>query len=81
MLRACLRGCGEQGYHCDLDNSSKTLQKKIRDNQLAQYNFILVVGKEEVENKTVNVRTRDNQVPCLARPYISSDAVQSHEPT
>ena len=52
----------EQGYHCDLDNSSKTLQKKIRDNQLAQYNYILVVGKEEVENKTVNVRTRDNQV-------------------
>jgi threonyl-tRNA synthetase len=45
-----------------LDNSSKTLQKKIRDNQLAQYNYILVVGKEEVENKTVNVRTRDNQV-------------------
>jgi len=51
-----------EGYHCDLDNSSKTLQKKIRDNQLAQYNYILVVGKEEVENKTVNVRTRDNQV-------------------
>ena len=51
-----------QGYHCDLDNSSKTLQKKIRDNQLAQYNYILVVGKDEVENKTVNVRTRDNQV-------------------
>ena len=37
-----------QGYHADLDNSSKTLQKKIRDNQLAQYNYILVVGKEEV---------------------------------
>jgi len=64
--------CGEQGYHCDLDNSSKTLQKKIRDNQLAQYNYILVVGKEEVENKTVNVRTRDNQVrwigPLAWRP-------------
>ena len=58
-VQAVLRN---EGYHCDLDNSSKTLQKKIRDNQLAQYNFILVVGKEEVENKTVNVRTRDNQV-------------------
>lgn len=51
-----------EGYHADLDDSSKTLQKKIRDNQLAQYNYIFVVGKEEVENKTVNVRTRDNQV-------------------
>jgi threonyl-tRNA synthetase len=58
-VQAILRN---EGYHCDLDNSSKTLQKKIRDNQLAQYNYILVVGKEEVENKTVNVRTRDNQV-------------------
>lgn len=57
-----------QGYHCDLDNSSKTLQKKIRDNQLAQYNYILVVGKDEVENKTVNVRTRDNQVAASRSP-------------
>ena len=58
-VQAVLR---KEGYHCDLDNSSKTLQKKIRDNQLAQYNYIFVVGKEEVVNKTVNVRTRDNQV-------------------
>jgi threonyl-tRNA synthetase len=58
-VQAVLR---KEGYHADLDSSSKTLQKKIRDNQLAQYNYILVVGKEEVESKTVNVRTRDNQV-------------------
>jgi len=38
------------------------MQKKIREAQLAQYNFILVVGQEEQEAKTVNVRTRDNQV-------------------
>jgi threonyl-tRNA synthetase len=50
------------GYYCDVDSSNKTLNKKIRENQLAQYNYILVVGNQEVEDKTVNVRTRDNQV-------------------
>jgi threonyl-tRNA synthetase len=30
--------------------------------QLAQYNYILVVGAEEKEAGTVNVRTRDNHV-------------------
>lgn len=29
---------------------------------MAQYNFQLVVGKSEVENGTVNIRTRENKV-------------------
>eukprot|EP00960_Hanusia_phi_P038443 753428-Hanusia_phi.AAC.3 len=33
----------------DVDDSDNTLKKKIRQNQLMQYNYILVVGKEEVE--------------------------------
>ncbi|VDM75192.1 unnamed protein product [Strongylus vulgaris] len=37
-----------------------TLNKQIRNAQLAQFNFILVVGAKEKENGTVNVRTRDN---------------------
>eukprot|EP00055_Hartaetosiga_balthica_P002883 m.5644 g.5644 ORF g.5644 m.5644 type:complete len:735 (+) comp2444_c0_seq1:214-2418(+) len=35
-----------------------TLQKKIRRAYTEQYNFILVVGAQEVENKSVNVRNR-----------------------
>ncbi|KAJ8263018.1 hypothetical protein COCON_G00154750 [Conger conger] len=45
----------------DLDPSC-TLNKKIRNAQLAQYNFILVVGEKEKASETVNVRTRDNKV-------------------
>jgi len=45
----------------DLDTSD-TMNKKIRNAQLAQYNFILVVGEKEALNGTVNVRTRDNKV-------------------
>lgn len=35
---------------------------QVREAQLAQYNYILVVGEEEKKAGTVNVRTRDNQV-------------------
>lgn len=45
----------------DLDPGC-TLNKKIRNAQLAQYNFILVVGEKEKMSETVNVRTRDNKV-------------------
>jgi len=41
--------------------SDKKLDKKIRECQLAQYNYILVVGDKEAEAGTINVRTRDNQ--------------------
>jgi threonyl-tRNA synthetase len=50
------------GYWVDVDDSRNQLNKKIREGQLAQYNFILVVGGEEQAAGGVNVRTRDNQV-------------------
>uniref|UniRef100_A0A8C6VWT6 threonine--tRNA ligase n=1 Tax=Nothobranchius furzeri TaxID=105023 RepID=A0A8C6VWT6_NOTFU len=51
------------GFMSDVDaDSGCTLNKKIRNAQLAQYNFILVVGEKEKTSNTVNVRTRDNKV-------------------
>lgn len=35
---------------------------QVREAQLAQYNYILVVGEQEAAQRTVNVRTRDNVV-------------------
>ncbi|XP_038276435.1 threonine--tRNA ligase 2, cytoplasmic isoform X1 [Dermochelys coriacea] len=53
----------EAGFMADVDlDHSCTLNKKIRNAQLAQYNFILVVGEKEKANNAVNVRTRDNKV-------------------
>ena len=49
-------------FFVDCDDSGHTLPKKVRNAQLAQYNFILVVGDKEVEDKTVSVRTRNNTV-------------------
>lgn len=53
----------EIGFMAEVDlDDSDTLNKKIRNAQLAQFNFILVVGASEMAAKTVNVRTRDNKV-------------------
>lgn len=60
-----------------MDNGPETLQKKIRNGEIAQYNFILgeagsvrfgsstadtlqVVGEDELRNRSVNVRNRDD---------------------
>lgn len=58
-VRAALH---DAGFFVDVNDSTKTLNKKIREGQLAQYNFILVVGSAEEEGGTVNIRTRDNKV-------------------
>jgi len=52
-----------EGFMCDADvDDSNTMNKKVRNGQLAQYNFIFVVGEKEEQNVSVNVRTRDNKV-------------------
>jgi len=50
-----------QGIHADINLSGDTMQKKIRAGQLSQYNFIFVVGAQEKESRTVNIRNRDDQ--------------------
>nr|XP_043623458.1 threonine--tRNA ligase, mitochondrial 1-like [Erigeron canadensis] len=51
----------EAGYYVDIDTSDRTIQKKVREAQLAQYNYILVVGEEEANTGKVSVRVRDKQ--------------------
>ena len=50
------------GIYADVDSSKATFQKKVRTAQVDQYNYQLVVGKNEVENGTINIRNRENQV-------------------
>ncbi|XP_068778127.1 threonine--tRNA ligase, mitochondrial isoform X2 [Struthio camelus] len=50
------------GFAADVDaDAGTTLGRKIRQAQLAQYNFQLVVGPKEQAHGTVSVRTRDNR--------------------
>jgi threonyl-tRNA synthetase len=51
------------GFECDFNSDQgTTLNKKVRNAQLDNYNFILVIGEKEQAQHTVNVRTRDNKV-------------------
>ncbi|KAB5544947.1 hypothetical protein DKX38_013059 [Salix brachista] len=50
----------DAGYYVDVDTTDRKIQKKVREAQLAQYNYILVVGEEESKTGQVSVRVRDN---------------------
>ncbi|WFD24763.1 threonine--tRNA ligase [Malassezia equina] len=56
----------DNGFFADADLSDNTLNKKIRNGELAQYNFVFVVGHEEKASRSVNVRNRDND-PNVAK--------------
>lgn len=43
-------------------SSGDNLKKRISKAQRSQFNYILVVGEQEKNNNTVNVRTRDGEV-------------------
>lgn len=47
------------GYEVELDRSNAQLNKKIRNAQLDQWNYILVAGEEEAKEGCVDVRSRD----------------------
>lgn len=49
-------------FHCDIDSSNESVSKKVRNAQLMQINYIITVGDKEIENHTINLRTRDNVV-------------------
>ncbi|XP_011145094.1 threonine--tRNA ligase, cytoplasmic isoform X2 [Harpegnathos saltator] len=53
----------DAGIMVEIDvDPNDSFNKKIRNAQLAQFNFILVVGEKERNAGTVNIRTRDNVV-------------------
>lgn len=50
------------GFQCDMDATSESVSKKIRNAQMSQVNYMLTVGDKEVADRTVTLRTRDNVV-------------------
>lgn len=49
----------QAGLYADVDNGAETMKKKVLLGEQAQYNFIFVVGQDEMEGRAVNVRNRD----------------------
>lgn len=52
----------QAGFHCEVDHTGESVSKKVRNAQLAQVNYMLTIGDKELENRTLNLRTRDNVV-------------------
>jgi threonyl-tRNA synthetase len=52
----------DAGIRAEKDYRAETMSKKVRNAQLDQVNYIVVIGDKEAESGTVNVRTRDNVV-------------------
>nr|AFA52574.1 threonyl-tRNA synthetase [Vaucheria litorea] len=51
----------ENGFYVDIDDSAKTMNKKIREAEKAHYNYVLVVGAAEKETNEVNCREAGNK--------------------
>jgi threonyl-tRNA synthetase len=54
----------DAGFFVEVDDSSRTLNKKVREAQVAQFNFILVVGQQEMDAKVCHA------MPCHAIPLL-----------
>lgn len=52
----------QENFQVEIDASHESVSKKIRTAQLMQANYIVTIGDKEVENQTINLRTRDNVV-------------------
>jgi len=52
----------DAGFQVDIDDSSESVGKKVRNAQLSQINYMLTIGDQEMDHKTINLRTRDNVV-------------------
>eukprot|EP00931_Biecheleriopsis_adriatica_P100687 TRINITY_DN75945_c0_g1_i1.p1 TRINITY_DN75945_c0_g1~~TRINITY_DN75945_c0_g1_i1.p1 ORF type:complete len:864 (-),score=160.53 TRINITY_DN75945_c0_g1_i1:96-2621(-) len=52
-----------RGFHVEANFGDATMNKKIREAQVAQYNYILVLGEKEEQSMSVNVRARGKKQP------------------
>jgi threonyl-tRNA synthetase len=50
------------GFLCEVDDTSESVAKKIRNAQLSQVNYMVTVGDQEVTNNKISLRTRNNVV-------------------
>ena len=51
----------------EIDLSNGTLNKKIRNAQVEQFNYIVVVGEKEEKTRSVNLRDREKKEPLVIK--------------
>ncbi len=62
------------GIRCDIDSSDESLSKKVRLAQMEQINYIITLGDQELTEKTIALRTRNNRVvgSIELEPFIAT---------
>ncbi|CAD5313039.1 unnamed protein product [Arabidopsis thaliana] len=65
----------EVGYYVDIDESDRSLRKKVADARDAPYNYILVVGQKEVATGQVTVRLREDPEGRKDLPEMSIESL------
>ena len=49
-------------YEVTVDDTLETLNKKIRNAEKMKFNYVFVLGEEEENNNTINIRIRNNRL-------------------
>jgi len=49
-------------YEVNVDDTLETLNKKIRNAEKMKFNYVFVLGEEEENNNTINIRIRNNRL-------------------
>jgi threonyl-tRNA synthetase len=52
----------KEGIRVEINSKAETMNKKIRNAELQKINYIAVIGDQELNNNTLNIRTRDNKI-------------------
>ncbi|KAJ0237587.1 hypothetical protein HA466_0249550 [Hirschfeldia incana] len=66
----------ETGYNVDVDTTDRNISEKVGEAEIAQYNYILVVGDEEVATRQVTALLRDSSYSDRSKfPMMSVDAL------
>jgi len=59
--RSVAKRFADAGFYAECDESNERLPKKIRNNQQLAFNVIFVVGGDEIEGNSVNVRMNNGE--------------------
>ena len=54
------KGYIDSGLWIEIDDSTRTIPKKIREGQLEMWNILAVIGEQEIQNNTLALRFRDS---------------------
>lgn len=72
FARHVLRSLAEAGIRAELDDSNETLAKKVRNAKEMKTPYLLVIGDEELKNKTATLEGRSGKIGALPLPEIIS---------